>query len=1114
MRYYQLLLILTVLRCVPLTAQHSPMRFQSLTIDDGLSLSSVYCIARDSKGFMWLGTEDGLNRFDGYHFTIYRTEVKNPNSICYKWIEHIAEDQQGNLWFGSRSGLSCFDPASEVFMNFRTGQEHSLCNDTVTCLQGFDDVLYVGTKGGLNRIELADWHTHHYPEMGVVHRLCKANEVLYVAASSGLFEFGTAGNPLRLSEISLVDVCVRSDTLYCASAQSVFLYDRHNGSKQQLILPDNLRNIEGVELDNRGHLWINTQAGLWLYKISTGQAQKIVSTNNVSNSLAVNTRKALWIAEDNSVWYATHGDGLFVINEQLRVSKSIHNPTDKESVNQNAFNCIFADPHSGNIWLGTFGAGINVYQPSANKFDMIKHNPLDDNSLPSNFIWSVWEATDSCLWIGTNDGGLCCYCPHEDRFVTYIHDGSAQSISHNSVREVYQDKEGTIWVGTDGGGLNRFNAANHSFSIYRNRPGDDSSLSDNSVRVVFEDSKRRLWVGTRKGLNLFNRDTGTFRRYMHQEGNVQSLSNDFIYASIIEDDNGHLWIGTYGGGLNRFDPDKGIFQHYTSNMPDGKRLSNDIVFSLYKDALGLIWIGTNEGLNVLNPKNGQIRMYGMADGLPNEVIYSILPDEQGRLWLSTNYGISCVQPDRMAFRNYDVSDGLQSNEFNGGAFHKGTSGRLYFGGVYGLNILYPGTVQPNTQASAPVFTRLEVLGQAVQTRPTGLPGNAVMMVDSQYIMPQYIAYARHIVLDYSQRFFAIEYSGLNHLFAGKTEYAFQLLPQDKEWHKAGARNYVSFADVKPGSYTFRVISTNSDGYWCKTPTELGITIQPPFWKTTWFMMLELVVLILVAVFTYRVLIKIKTNKVLLHQNEAITKANEQLKASEENLRQMNVTKDKFFSIISHDLKNPFTSLMSISSLLDESYDVADEEDKRLGVKRINNTAKQIYQLLENLLTWSRSQRGKISFQDKSFDLTALIIENANLYRDAAERKGVQIINEVKQRVMARGDRNTVNTVIRNLSGNAVKFTPKGGTVKYFVEDEDNHWKVSVCDSGVGISADDQQHLFSIDKKIKTEGTEGEKGTGLGLIICKEFIEKNGGRIGVESEAGRGSIFWFTLRKCT
>ncbi|MCT4645957.1 MAG: ATP-binding protein [Carboxylicivirga sp.] len=1093
--------------------QHSPMRFQSITINDGLSLSSVYCINKDSKGFMWFGTEDGLNRYDGYQFKIYRTDVKNPNSICYKWIEHIEEDELGNLWFGSRNGLSHFNPQNEQFITFREDEQQKLLNDTITNIETFNRQVYIGTKDGLSIFDAQTLEASHFTQLEAVNKLLAFNNTMLVATSTGLYQLKGVDSIDQMLDFEVVDICVDGDVIYAASDNSIVKIDFHTTVSVESFPIDKINGIESIAFDTSGRLWINSKDGLWVLFIKKGKAKKLIHTANSTNSLAVDSRKSLWISPEGMVWYATHGDGLFVIDRQFQVTKCIHNPTDKESVNQNAFNCIFPDAESGNIWLGTYGAGINIFNAGANKFDLIKHNPLNNNSLPSNFIWTMLETADSCLWIGTNDKGLCHYCPRSDSYTHFQHQrNNASSLSHNSVREVYQDREGIIWIGTDGGGLNRFNPDGNRFTRFVHRSNHPNSLSNNSVRVVFEDSKGRLWIGTRDGLNLFDRQSGSFERFKNDPDNKNSLSNNFVYASIMEDQNGHLWIGTYGGGLNRLNPETGEFVHYTNELEEGKRLSNNIVFSLYQDHKGQIWIGTNEGLNVLNPQTGEIKIYGMKDGLPNEVIYSILPDDTGQLWMSTNHGIACVNPKNMNCWNYDVSDGLQSNEFNGGAFHKGYSGRLYFGGVYGLNVLNPVALSVNNYVSKPVITRLEVLGNEVQTMSRLKDQTSAEAGGEQYTLSANISYTDRIELDYSQRFFAIEYSGLNYLYPSKTQYAFQLSPADKQWTKAGYRNYVSFADIKPGDYQFKVASTNSDGVWGEDITTLDIIIHPPFWQTSWFILLEIVLLSVFIVFIYRLLLKAKMNKLLQLQNEKISEANKRLQLSEENLRQMNVTKDKFFSIISHDLKNPFSSLMSISNMLDENYELTDDEDKRHGVKRINSSVKHIYNLLENLLTWSRSQRGKICFADKDFDLSTLIIENINLYKVTAQKKNLTLINNSTDGVMARGDRNTVNTIIRNLSGNAVKFTASGGSIRYEVQGFDGFWKVSVIDTGTGIDAEEQQHLFCIDKKLKKDGTEGEKGTGLGLIICKEFAEKNGGQIGVISEKGAGAEFWFTIRK--
>ena len=1116
-------LVLVLLLPMFVYSEHKAVRFQHITIDDGLSLSSVYCAFRDSKGYMWFGTEDGLNRYDGYHFKVFRTNVKEPNSICYKWIEHIYEDSNGHLWFGSRDGLSCYNPSTERFTNFKSSiKNKTLCNDTVTCLQQVtDSVLMVGTVNGMNLINICSHHVTAPSDIqGRINQIVvRGKNMILVGSDNGLFRYDLKSGlftPVIKSPASIKTALIINDVLWAGGRKSIYRYhlkDNHLHAIPIKTLTEN-EHIETLKKDFEERIWVGTNKGLYLFGRNTMKAQRFIVTENSTNSLSINPHKPLSIDREGTLWYGTHGDGLYLIYPNLQIKRFTYNPVDKTGLSQNAINCIYNDTISGNAWLGTFGAGLNIYNPIANKFDIVKHNPLNENSLSSDFVWSICESTEGSVWIGTNDKGITRYHPETNRFEFFDHQpGNRGSLSNTSVREIFEDSKGTIWAGTDGGGLNRYNPKTKTFTSFRYSPNNKTSISDNSVRVVFEDSQHNYWVGTRNGLNRFDPSTQSFTRYMHNKSDSATISNNFVYSSIVEDRKGFLWIGTYGGGLNKMDVEKGTFTSYTAQGNAGKSLSNNIVFSIYEDRQGLIWVGTNQGLNVLNPENGSVRFYSLDDGLPNEVIYGIVPDNSGNLWLSTNRGISCFDPTNETFKNYDVHDGLQSNEFNGGAFHGGKSGRLYFGGVYGLNIIDPETLRPETNDNPVVITNLEVLGKTIgiDTLNT-LPGK-IHLSQNKLTLGKHISYVDEIVLDYKHRFFSLEFSDMNFLSNKNSNYKYQLYPLNNKWLDAGSRNYVSYANVKPGKYIFKVMAANAEGLWPAEATELSVIIKPPYWLSHWFIAIEIMILILVVVSAHRILIKIKLNKALRIQNKRIKHVNLKLKESENNLKDMNATKDRFFSIISHDLKNPLTSLMSISETLTRNYDLTDEEDRRMCITRINKSHQHIYSLLENLLTWSRSQRGVIEFKKTVFNLGGLIAECVNLNRVTGERKGIELKYGNETEIMAYGDRNAANTILRNLIANALKYTDQGGKVEIETSGfSETHWKIAVNDDGVGISRENIKKLFSIGQKVKTNGTAGEKGTGLGLIICKEFCDKNGGAIGVESEPGKGSTFWFTIPK--
>jgi len=385
----------------------------------------------------------------------------------------------------------------------------------------------------------------------------------------------------------------------------------------------------------------------------------------------------------------------------------------------------------------------------------------------------------------------------------------------------------------------------------------------------------------------------------------------------------------------------------------------------------------------------------------------------------------------------------------------------------------------------------------------------VEMVENYYL-PAHVTYLDMVRLNYKQRFFSIEFAALNHHMPEKLNYRYRMQNLEDHWNLAGSRNYVTYANMKPGTYIFEVDASNTDGYLTGNPVQLKIVIAPPFWRSYWFMLLMTLTVLLVIVFIYRYLLNQRTNKLLTTQNEQIREANNQLQVSENNLKELNATKDKFFSIISHDLKNPFASVLSISELMAENFELTEKDEIRYGVNKIYHTNKHIYELLENLLTWSKSQRGNMKVEKVKFNLSKTIETNINILKLAADKKNISIQYEGKDEIFAVADREMISTVFRNLLNNAVKFTPTEKSIKISAEVNQNMVHVSVTDEGIGISQENVQRLFRIDDKFKSEGTAGEKGTGLGLIICKEFVEQNGGSIHVNSTPGEGSSFSFTV----
>ena len=1136
-------LLSLILCCIlPVSGQDEYVRFRRITINDGLSLSSVYCIYQDSKGFMWFGTEDGLNKYDGQSITVYGATTDQHYILANKWIEEIYEDKTGMIWIGSRGGLTKYNPRKGVFtrMQHDPGSFSTLSNDSVTAIAtDLQNELWVGTFRGLNRVDRMTNEVERIIPVekelaGLTSRITgflqDNSGTFWIATSQGLFSYDTKSGLFFLetaggllgSGTRIHAMCFRDNAIWIGCDAGLVRLDlsgagQHLGFSPEFEDPEVA--ISGLLVDQTGQVWLQTGEGLYCFNPGDRQLRSVISMRGSTHSLSLRPVQPLIEDSNGFIWYGTFGNGVFRIDPSTHAfDQYLHNPADPQSISENSVNCIFED-RSGGLWFGTFGAGISILDPLSNRFTLFKSNPFDPNSLASSFIWTVFKTSDGKLWFGTDAHGISVFDPERRTFSHFDHDpDDPESLSASSVRKIYQDSRGRVWIGTDGGGLNLFRPGDRSFIHFLHNRSDPSSLSDNSVRAIYEDRQGRLWVGTRNGLNLFYPETGTFRRYLHDPDDPASLPNNFIYSSIYQDQRGNLWIGTYGGGLCKMDPGTGTCVSYSYDPEDPTTISDDIVFSIYEDEKGRFWIGTNNGLDMFYPATGSFRRFGVSEGLANEVIYGILPDDEQHIWMSSNLGIMRFHLETFEVKNFDMNDGLQSNEFNGGAYHRGYDGKLYFGGVYGLNVIDPSTIEPVRDVPEVTLTKLEVLGREVHIAGVDLEEafaempDRVLEYEGEYYVSENVTYKEQIILDYRHRFFSIEFSALNSLRPGKLNYSYIMQNLETEWNNAGTRNYVSYANMKAGTYLLKVVAQNTDGFRSDPPLLLQITIKPPYWMSWWFILLEVIVLSTIAVMIYIYLVKSRTNRLLKYQNEQISLANEALRESEKNLKELNATKDKFFSIISHDLRNPFASILSISELMVENFDATDRNDHRAGFQKIHQSLQHLLSLLENLLTWSRSQRGKIRYDPVRFNLTSLIRENINLMKILAEKKGIMLHSTETDEVYAYGDRDMINSVIRNLVTNALKFTGPDKKVEVKVHKGDEHIEVSVVDEGIGISEENLNRLFRIDEKFKSTGTAGEKGTGLGLIICREFVEKNGGEIRVMSKPSVGSTFSFTVPK--
>ena len=816
------------------------IRFDHISLEQGLSQSGVFTIMQDRQGFMWFGTEDGLNKYDGYQFTVYKHDPDDPLTLSDSFVSKIYEDRSGELWIGTRSGLDRFDRASGMFVHYQHDRNdpHSLGGTWVEAIyEDSQGTLWVGTEdGGLDLMDRATGTFVHYPHVEDDPESLGSDNVRVIYEDrSGVLWVGTDGGLDRFDR-----------------ACGTFVHYRHDPNDPHSLSDDN---VWAILEDSQGALWVGTESGgLNQMDRSTGTdvADGYVRIRFVHyrhdpgdpGSLSHDRVRAILEDSTGGLWIGTQ-NGLDQLDRQH--DRFIHfrnDPYDPRSLSSNAVWSIYED-QSGVLWFGTYGGGLNKYNRAAERFALYQHNPgeadeadeADEyirNSLSDNMVWSTYEDRSGTLWIGTFNGGLNRLDRGSGTFTVYRHaSDKPSSLSNDDVRAILEDHTGILWVGTSKG-LDRFDRNSETFYHYQHNPDNPKSLSDDRVTVLLEDHAGNLWVGTRYGgLNRLERATGTFVRYQHDPEDPFSLSDDRVWA-LYEDRSGTLWVGTLGG-INLLDPARKRSAQYVHEVNNPKSVSNDAAFAFCEDAEGGIWIGTwGSGLDRFNRMAQTFSHYTEEDGLPNNVIYGIEADSAGFLWLSTNRGLSKFDPRTETFRNYDVSNGLQDNEFNVGAHFRSESGEIFFGGIHGFNAFYPEQVSENPHVPPIAITAFNKFNQTVR---------------------QDLAAGERIQLSYRDNFISLEFAALDYTAPQKNQYAYMLEGQDQDWVYAGTRRHADYTNLRGGNYVFRVKGSNSDGVWNEEGVAIYLAVAPPIWETGWFRGLVALLLVGSVVAGYRLRVR-------------------------------------------------------------------------------------------------------------------------------------------------------------------------------------------------------------------------------------------------------------------
>ncbi|MBX7150848.1 histidine kinase [bacterium] len=790
-------------------AQRHNFHFQRLGIDDGLSQSTVRCILQDRKGFMWFGTANGLNRYDGYSLTIYKHNPMDSTSLSNDLISALYEDNDGVLWVGTNEGLNRFDVNHDNFTHYRHDPSDSTSingNFVSSIAQDQYGILWIGTNIGLHSFD---------PKTGAFKRyFCDTDKARHLG-------------PIRAL---LLD---KSGYTWIATGNGLICLDR---DKQQMARYEynsgNLRGISGNSItalceDNTGTIWIGTEnAGLNRFDKDTGQFTRYF--HDLKNYASLSSNNINSIIEDNFgiLWIGTN-NGLNRLDAKRQSFKHyLYSQADVRSLSHNTVLSIYED-RTGTLWIGTELGGLSNLNRFRDRFKHYKHDPTDPKSLTGNTVWSFCEDREGTLWVGT-DEGLCQFDRSDESFKPLMKDDSG-----GLYLRIIEDNEGFLWAARPRS-LDKIDPKSKRVISYRYNSNDPQSLSSDYVTSVYQDHQHVIWVGTSLGLNRFDRSTNTFKRYLFDPKDSTSLSGASV-TTIFEDHAGTLWIGTRNG-LNRFNRSQDDFKQFKRILHDPTSLSHNAVMNIYEDLNKQIWIGTyGGGLNRFNRETETFVRFTEEDGIPNNVIYGILDDNDGNLWLSTNNGLSKFNPITKSHKNYDIADGLQSNEFNQGAVYKTRASEMFFGGINGFNSFYPDEMKDNPYVPPIVITAFNKFDKRVKFNK---PVSDMDVIE----------------LSYQDNFFSFEFVALDYTLPAKNQYVYKLEGFDEDWVHSGLRRYASYTNLSPGDYVFRVRGSNNDQVWNEVGASIAITITPPFWRTWWFygLAVGLIVLLLVVSHEYRV----------------------------------------------------------------------------------------------------------------------------------------------------------------------------------------------------------------------------------------------------------------------
>lgn len=1080
-RLHVILSILLYTALSPVYSKSVQPIFDQYTVKDGLSHNTVNCIVQDSLSYMWFGTMDGLNRFDGYQFKVFKSLPNNNNSLCHNLVKSICIDNDGGMWIGTARGLSYLDIETNKFTNYYADDASELSYNNIEMV--FCDskgTLWVATMGGgLNKFNKdTRKFTHYKADKGKKGSLSNNNVHWVFEDKEGVIWVGTEGGGLnRLNSKS--------------NEFDYFQFEPQDGNYQALSC------VRSIQQDYKGNIWVGTWGGGTAY-LDTKEEQFRYFRQSKHSGKGVSDNRVISIlsAKNSQIWFGTEDGGLnkFLFEEETFEQFKM-DQLSPFGLKSNNIRTIYEDK-SNRIWLGSLGGGVFSFRSGNADFSSLKIQDQESKEIQNQDIYAIIGDGES-LAIGTNGAGLYHSNNIQKDSITSCSEVKFKQIklSSNIVHSLCYDNWGRLWAGTLGGGLNLIEFSKEpdedpnimNFNIH----GDPQhTVSYNDIRTLYKDKIGNLWIGTAGGgldkLVIAKRGEYYFEHYKHNDSNNTSISNNDIRA-ICEDLNGNIWVGT-SFGLNKVIQANGKiqFETYYSNLDKAETLSGNWINALFTDRNGILWVGTDAGLNRLDPKTNKITVYTENDGLVNNVIKCINGDDKGNIWISTVNGLSMYNHETNLFYNFYETDGLLSNEFNSGAIYSNRYGQLFLGGTKGLNYFIPQNILKQNQIHALHLTDFKIFNQSVKVGES---------INGRIFLNKDISIQKSIRLKYNENSFSFEFSALDFSNAEKIKYQYKLEGFNDTWQNTDAtRRFATYTNLGGGKYTFKVRAITGVPNDKIPECNIDLTIDYPFWLRWWSFMLYA----FIAFSLFYITNRYYRNKVKFREELQMSKI------QREKEQEIISLKQRFFMNMSHELKTPLTLILSPAERILKGNDLPDE--LRPTFNLMHKNASQLSHLINQLMDFNKLEKGALKLSVRKINFNQFIDGIISSFKELALQKNILLkVHSNVTNITAWIDEEKMEKILFNLLSNAFKYTLPGGQISINITLSDNNLLViKVNDSGKGI--DQSHHKYLFDRFYQVDKSDSETGTGIGLSLVKDLVNLHHGTISLSSKLGYGSSF--------